>query len=70
MAEATLTVVGDELEAEALCGLLRTNGIECGYRRTDLAAGRADGSSSMSGPTAIVVDEADLEAARELLPRS
>ena len=67
---ATLTVVGDELEAETLCGLLRVNGIECDYRRTDLSAGRADGSSSMSGPTEILVNEADLEAARELLPKS
>ena len=39
MPEATLTVVGDELEAEALCGLLRVNGIECSYRRTDVSAG-------------------------------
>jgi len=46
------------------------NGIECDYRRTDLSAGRADGSSSMSGPTEILVNEADLEAARELLPKS
>jgi putative signal transducing protein len=69
MAEAPLTVVGDELEAETLCGLLRVNGIECSYRRTDVAAGRADGSNSMSGPTLIVVNESDLEAARRLLPR-
>jgi len=67
---ATLTVVGDELEAETLCGLLRMNGIECDYRRTDVSAGRADGSSSMSGPTEILVNDADLEAARELLPKS
>jgi hypothetical protein len=66
----TLTVVGDELEAETLCGLLRVNGIDCSYRRTDVAAGRADGSSSMSGPTEILVSDADLEAARELLPKS
>jgi hypothetical protein len=46
------------------------NGIDCSYRRTDVAAGRADGSSSMSGPTEILVNDADLEAARELLPKS
>jgi len=67
---ATLTVVGDELEAETLCCLLRVNGIECDYRRTDVSAGRGDGSSSMSGPTEILVNDADLEAARELLPKS
>jgi Putative prokaryotic signal transducing protein len=70
MPEVTLTVVGDELEAEALCGLLRVNGIDCSYRRTDVSAGRADGSNSMSGPTQIVVNDADLEAARGLLPKS
>jgi hypothetical protein len=67
---ATLTVVGDELEAETLCGLLRVNGVECDYRRTDVAAGRADGSASSSGPIEILVHESDLEAARELLPKS
>jgi hypothetical protein len=41
MDAVTLTVVGDEMEAEALCGLLRTNGIECAYRRTNLSAGAA-----------------------------
>jgi hypothetical protein len=46
------------------------NGIDCSYRRTNVAAGRADGSSSISGPTEILVREADLEAARELLPKS
>jgi len=46
------------------------NGIDCSYRRTNVAAGRADGSSSISGPTEILVSEADLEAARELLPKS
>jgi hypothetical protein len=70
VADATLTVVGDELEAETLCGLLRVNGIDCSYRRTNVSAGRADGSNSMSGPTEIVVNEGDLEAARELLPKS
>jgi len=70
VAPATLTVVGDELEAETLCGLLRVNGIACSYRRTDVSAGRADGSNAMSGPTEVLVDESDLGAARELLPES
>jgi hypothetical protein len=29
MAGVRLTVVGDEMEAEALCGMLCTNGIAC-----------------------------------------
>jgi hypothetical protein len=37
MSAVKLTVVRDELEAEALCGLLRTNGIACFYRKTDSA---------------------------------
>ena len=30
-----LKVVSDEPEAEIVCGLLRSAGIECGYRETD-----------------------------------
>jgi hypothetical protein len=68
MALAALTVVGSEPEAEMLCGLLRTNGIACTYRRTDFAAGAADASTSVGGPREILVDEAQLDEARELLP--
>ena len=64
-----LTVVGGETEAEALCGLLRANGIECFHRQTDYGAGAADGGASWAGPTEVVVDGGDLEAARKLLPR-
>jgi len=62
-------VVADEGEAQIACGLLRANGIECGYRDTDqidttledfMAAGRRE----------IVVHAADLESARELLGAS
>jgi hypothetical protein len=68
MSEVTLTVVGNEMEADALCGLLQANGIDCFHRRTDAAAGGAYGGPSMSGPTEIVVNEGDLESARKLLP--
>jgi hypothetical protein len=65
----TLTYVGNEMEAELLCGLLRTNGIECSYRRTDMSAGAAyGGGSSIAGPTEVLVHERDLAKARELLP--
>src|SRR5438270_604288 len=38
MALVRLTVVTNELEAEMVCGLLRTNGIACSHRKTDFAA--------------------------------
>lgn len=71
MAEVTLTVVGDELEAEMLCGLLRANGIECFHRRSDPAAAISAYAvgASIAGPTEVVVDAKDLERARLLLPR-
>jgi hypothetical protein len=36
-------VVGTEPEAELLCSLLRSAGIECAGRQTNLGAGAADG---------------------------
>ena len=70
MAEATLTVVGDELEAEMLCGMLRANGVECFYRRTDPASAISVYAvgTSIAGPTEVVVNEEDLDRARRLLP--
>ena len=70
MAGVHLTVVGNEMEAEVVCGLLRANGIECSYRQTNLAAGMADGSSSMAGPREVMVEEGDLDAAQELLAQN
>jgi Putative prokaryotic signal transducing protein len=69
-AAVTLTVVGDEMEAETLCGMLRASGIACSFRRTDTSAGIGTygGGFSMAGPTEVLVDEKDLNAARELLP--
>jgi hypothetical protein len=66
-----LTVVADEVEAELLCGLLRTNGIACSFRRTDVAAaiGAYSGGFAMAGPTEVLVNREDLDAARRLLPR-
>lgn len=70
MAAMTVTVVGDELEAETLCGLLRGNGIACSFRRTDTSCiGTYGGGYPIAGPTDVLVDEEDLNAARELLPR-
>jgi Putative prokaryotic signal transducing protein len=69
MSAVKLTVVGDEIEAEALCGLLRTNGIKCAHRRTDRSAaiGTYGGGWPIAGPIEVLVDEADLERARALL---
>lgn len=63
-----LTEVQDEVEAETLLALLRSNGIECRCRRTDLAVGAWTGWACVGGPLELLVDEKDLDAARELLP--
>lgn len=70
MAPATLTIVPDEMAAEIVCGRLRSSGIDCMYRRTDLASasGTFGGGYSMAGPTEVLVDERDLAEARKLLP--
>ena len=67
MAPVTLTVVHDELQAEELCGLLRTNGIDCMDRSSPMAQGFAS-STGMVGPTEVLVAEGDLERAQALLP--
>jgi hypothetical protein len=57
------------MEAEALCGRLRSSGIECGFRKTDPAAaiGTYSGGWAIVGPTEALVDERDLVEARKLL---
>ena len=71
MASVRLTLVGNELEAETLCGLLRASGIPCWYRRSDMAAaaGTYGGGFANAGPTEVLVDEGDLADARSLLPQ-
>jgi putative signal transducing protein len=64
-----LTVVPGETEAELLCGLLRANGIECGYRDTDAIDSPIEDFMT-AGPREVLVHEADLETARALLPES
>jgi hypothetical protein len=65
VAAVQLTVVRDAGEAEMLCGLLRAEGILCNHRETDVAAGDL---ASFGGWREVLVDESDLERARELLP--
>jgi len=59
-------VVRTESEAEMLCGLLRSAGIECMYRVTDQGAGAFDGMA-VGGPHEILVRREDMDAAREVL---
>jgi hypothetical protein len=61
-----LTVVANEPEAAVICGLLRTEGIACDERRTDVGAGAWEATGS-GGPREILVKPSDLERARELL---
>ena len=61
-----LTVVGDGMEAETICGLLRTEGIVCDHRQTDMGVGAWEGTGS-GGPREILVAADDLERARELI---
>jgi Putative prokaryotic signal transducing protein len=61
-----LTVVSGEPEAEVLCGLLRSAGIECASRDTQTIDTSLETFMS-AGAREILVRETDLEAAKELL---
>lgn len=61
-----LKVVSDEPEAELVCGLLRSAGLECGYRDTEATDSQLEGFIA-SGPREILVHGSDLETARALL---
>jgi len=61
-----LKVVADEPEAELVCGLLRSNGIECAYRDTEAIESPLEDFTA-AGPREILVHEKDLEAARALV---
>jgi hypothetical protein len=61
-----LTVVADGPEAEVVCGLLRTAGIECGFRDTEAIDSPLEDFTA-AGRREIFVYESDLDAARALL---
>jgi hypothetical protein len=61
-----LTVVSDEPEAEVVCGLLRSAGIECGFRDTEAIDSPLEDFTA-AGQREILVHESDLDAARALL---
>ena len=62
-----LTTAPSEVEAEMVCGLLRSAGIQCGHRVTEETDSVLDGFLP-DGPHVILVHESDLSAARALLP--
>jgi hypothetical protein len=64
--EVVLTVVASEAEAELVCGLLRANGIKCGYRDTEEIESSLEDFIA-SGPREVIVRAGDLETARELI---
>ncbi|HEV8105339.1 MAG TPA: DUF2007 domain-containing protein [Gaiellaceae bacterium] len=59
-------VVSGEAEAEVVCGLLRSEGIECAYRDTDAIDSSLEDFMA-AGSREILVRESDLVAAKELL---
>lgn len=61
-----LKVVADEAEAQIACGLLRSAGMECGYRDTEAIDSSLEDFTA-AGPREILVHASDLEAARALL---
>ena len=61
-----LMVVGNSLEAETICGLLRTEGIACDHRQTDFGAGAGDAIGD-TGPREVLVAPDDLQRAEELV---
>jgi Putative prokaryotic signal transducing protein len=61
-----VTVVSGGPEADLVCGLLRTAGIECASRDTEAIDSLLEDFTA-AGPREILVHEADLEAARALL---
>jgi hypothetical protein len=64
-----LTVVSGEPEADIVCGLLRTAGIDCAYRDTEAIDSPLEDFTE-AGPREILVQEADLDAARAVLAAS
>ena len=73
MALVPLTTVPNEMEADMLCGMLQANGIACTHQSTGTFAGSF--GSAVTGAvfgeaatTEVLVEEAQLERARKLLP--
>jgi hypothetical protein len=61
-----VTVVADEMEAEIVCGLLRSTGIKCGFRDTEEIETPLEDFTA-AGRCEILVAAADLEDAKSVL---
>jgi len=59
-------VVSSQSEAEVVCGLLRSAGIECAHRDTDAIDSSLEDFMA-AGAQEILVHESDLKTAKELL---
>ena len=64
-----LTVVSGGPEADVVCGLLRSAGIDCAYRDTEAIDSSLE-EFTAAGPREILVRASDLDVARELLAAS
>jgi hypothetical protein len=64
--QVVVKVVASGTEADIVCGLLRSAGIECGYRDTE-AIDLSLEEFTAAGPREILVHPSDLDAASELL---
>ena len=64
-----VTVVSSGPEADIVCGLLRSAGIDCGYRDTEAIDSPLEDFTA-AGPREILVRDSDVEAARALLADS
>ena len=62
-------VVSGAPEADIVCGLLRTAGIDCAYRDTEAIDSPIEDFIE-AGPVEVLVPASDLQAARELLAAS
>jgi hypothetical protein len=61
-----VTRVADEIEADVVCGLLRSAGLECGHRVTEETDSSLEGFTG-TGPREVLVHADDLAAAKALL---
>lgn len=64
--QVVVTTVASGPEADIVCGLLRSSGIDCGYRDTEAIDSSLE-EFTAAGRREILVHPSDLEIARELL---
>ena len=64
-----MTVVSGGPEADVVCGLLRSAGIDCAYRDTEAIDSSLE-EFTAAGPREILMRASDLDAASELLAGS